>query len=208
MKKEDMYNSISNIRKDFLEEAEGYHAARKIHWKRWIAAAACFVLLLCAALPMFPGNETANPFVITAYAMDENGELTGTPIEISQGAPMTQIELSTGKGGFLFSIDLEDKNEESQMLPFALEEGSRSAEIEEVIEKYTEATGKAYFYFIPDDEVNEDGAILSVAYGFTKPDKSVVVYDIQIIKDNGVFTAKLMDVTQYSNEMEWVAEQD
>lgn len=196
MKKEDMYNSISDIRKEFLEEAEGYHATR-IHWKRWIAAAACFVLLLCAALPMFPGKESVNPFVITAYAMETDGEVTGTPIEIDQSAPMTKIELPNGMGGFLFSVDLEDKNAESQMNPFVLVEGSRSQEIEYIINNYAEEKGKAYFYFVPDEEVDVNGSIIDVTCGYTTPEGSTVYYVLQIVKDNDKYTVTLISATSY-----------
>lgn len=199
MKKEDMYNGITGIRSEYLDEADAYKAPNKIHWKRWIAAAACFCLLVAGSISLFPGKEVVSPFVITAYAMEADGELTGTPIEIEQGAPMTQLELSTGLGGFLFSVDLEDKNEESQMNPFVLVEGSRSAEIEEVINRYTEEKGKAYFYFVPDEEANVDGALIDVTFGYTRTDGSGVLYVLQILRDNGVFTAKLMDVTEHPN---------
>lgn len=203
MKKEDMYNAVSGISSDILEKADAYMETRKtpksIRWKGWIAVAACFCLIAAGVISLFPGKKPAAPFMITAYAMEADGEVTGTPIEINQAAPMTQLELSTGMGGFLFSVDLEDKNEESQMNPFILVEGSRSAEIEEVINKYTEEKGKAYFYFVPDEEVNEDGTIIGATLGYTKTDGSGVLYVIQIIKDNGAFTAQLMDVTKYPN---------
>ncbi|MCQ2507146.1 hypothetical protein [Gemmiger formicilis] len=197
MKTEDMYNGISKVRPEFLEEADNYKPVKVFRWKRWVAVAACLCLLVAWTISSLPGEKSVSPFVITAYAMSNDGELIGTPIEIDQGAPMTQVELSTGKGGFLFSVDLEDKNEESQMNPFVLIEGSRSTEIEEVINRYTEEKGKAYFYFVPDEEVNVDGTWISVTLGFTKTDGSGVQYVLQIVKDNGVFNAKLIDVIEY-----------
>ena len=131
--------------------------------------------------------------------MEAGGEVVGTPFEINQTAPMTQLELSSGLGGFLFSVDLEDKNEESQMNPFILVEGSRSSEIEEVINRYTEEKGKAYFYFVPDEEVNVDGTIIDVTCGYTRTDGSGVLYVLQIVNDSGNFTAQLMDVTEHPN---------
>lgn len=203
MKKEDMYNAVSSISPDILDQTDAYMTTKKapktIHWKRWIAVAACFALMLCASIPLFPGKEAASPFVITAYAMEAGGEVVGTPFEINQTAPMTQLELSSGLGGFLFSVDLEDKNEESQMNPFILVEGSRSSEIEEVINRYTEEKGKAYFYFVPDEEVNVDGTIIDVTCGYTRTDGSGVLYVLQIVKDSGNFTAQLMDVTEHPN---------
>lgn len=196
MNKEDMYNGISGISSEYLDEADAYKTPKRVSWKRWIAAAACVCLLVAGSVSLLQGQKPVSPFVMTAYAMGTDGELIGTPIEINHGAPMTQVELSTGKGGFLFSVDLEDKNEESQMNPFILVEGTRSAEIEEVINKYTEKNGKAYFYFVPNEEVDKDGSIIGVRLGYTKPDNSTIIYVLQIIKDNGEFTARLIDVNE------------
>lgn len=203
MKKEDIYNGISGIRSEYLEEADAYKAPKRVHWKRWIAVAACFCLLICAAIPLFDGGNTESPFVITAYAANENGEMVGTPIKINQGAPMTQVELSTGNGGFLFSVDMEDKNAESRMNPITFVEGRPGrAEIEEVIRNYTEKKGKTYFYFVPDKELDADGSVIGVSCGYTKTDGIGVIYVLQIIKDNGTFTAKLMDVKElYPNDI-------
>lgn len=50
MKKEDMYNAVSSISPDILDKVDAYMATKKtsktIRWKRWIAAAACFCLLI------------------------------------------------------------------------------------------------------------------------------------------------------------------
>lgn len=197
MKKEDLYNGISGVCPEFLEEADNYKPVKAFRWKRWAAVASCVFLLVAWTISSLPGEKSVSPFVITAYAMSNDGELIGTPIEIDQGAPMTQVELSTGMGGFLFSVDLEDKNEESQMIPFVLVEGSRSEEIEEVINRFTEEKGKAYFYFVPNEDTTADGTWIGVTFNFTRTDGSGVQYVLQIVKDNGVFNAKLMDVIDH-----------
>lgn len=62
-----MYNGITGIRSEYLDEADAYKAPKRIHWKRWIAAAACICLMMCAAIPLFLGKNISSPFVVTAY---------------------------------------------------------------------------------------------------------------------------------------------
>lgn len=195
MKKEDMYNAVSSISSDILDQTDAYMATKRapktIRWKRWIAVAACFALMLCASLPLFPGKESVSPFIITAYAMDADGEIVGTPIEVDQSAPMTRIELPNGMGGFLFSVDLEDKNAESQLNPFVLVDGSRNEEIEDIINNYTEEKGKAYFYYAPGEAEDVDGNIINVSYTHTEANGAFASYVLQIVNDNGEYTVTL-----------------
>lgn len=52
MKKEDLYNGISGVRPEYLDEADSYKPRKSIHWKRWGAIAACTCLCFCSAVPV------------------------------------------------------------------------------------------------------------------------------------------------------------
>ena len=193
MKKEDMYNGITGIRSQYLDEADTYKTPKRIHWKRWIAAAACFCLLVAGAFSIFPGQTSVSPFVITAYAMETDGEMIGTPIKVNQTAPMTKIELPSGMNVFLFSVDLEDKNARSNIYDL-------SNPVHDIGELYsiTEEKGKNYFFFSPGSTEDVDGSDIGITVISTKNDGSSVSYELRIIRNNGEYTAQLMKVTEYA----------
>lgn len=195
MKKEDMYNGMTGIHSEYLEEADAYKPSKRTHWKRWIAAAACLCLLVAGSVSLFPGQKSVSPFVITAYAMEADGEMTGTPIEINQTAPMTKIELPSGMGGFLFSVDLDDKEAESNVYDMCLDPTVHN-NIEELY-SITEEIGKDYFYFTPNGTEDVDGNIVGITVTSSKTDGSSVAYVLQIINKGGEYTAQLMDVKEY-----------
>lgn len=197
MKKEDMYNAVSGINPDILDRTDAYMAKKNapkiFHWKRWIAAA-CLCLLVAGSISLFPEKKSISPFVITAYAMEADGEMTGTPIEINQTASMTKIELPSGMNGFLFSVDLDDKNAESNVYDLCLDPAVHN-NIEELY-SITEEKGKDYFYFTPVEAEDVDGNIVGITVTSSKTDGSSVSYVLQIINKGGKYTAQLMDVKE------------
>lgn len=82
MKKEDMYNGISGIRQEFLDEADNYKTKKRFQWKRWVAVAACLCIV----------TTLANSFGLGVYAkslLRSFGLYVGTSeIEIGEMIPI------------------------------------------------------------------------------------------------------------------------
>ena len=64
-KREKLYDSLTNVREDFVEEAQGASSAKRPAWVRWCALAACLCLLVAGTVvwkPWGPGeNKPASP---------------------------------------------------------------------------------------------------------------------------------------------------
>ena len=64
-KREKLYDSLTNVREDFVEEAQGATSAKHPAWVRWCALAACLCLLVVGTVvwkPWSPGeNKPASP---------------------------------------------------------------------------------------------------------------------------------------------------
>ena len=64
-KREKLYDSLTNVREDFVEEAQGAASAKRPAWVRWCALAACLCLLVVGTVvwkPWSPGeNKPASP---------------------------------------------------------------------------------------------------------------------------------------------------
>ena len=64
-KREKLYDSLTNVREDFVEEAQAAPSAKRPAWVRWCALAACLCLLVVGTVvwkPWGPGeNKPASP---------------------------------------------------------------------------------------------------------------------------------------------------
>ena len=64
-KREKLYNSLTNVREDFVEEAQAATSAKRPAWVRWCALAACLCLLVAGTVVWKPwsqgGSKPAGP---------------------------------------------------------------------------------------------------------------------------------------------------
>lgn len=202
MKKEDLYNGITGVRQEYLEEADDYKPAKAFRWKRWVAVAACLCLLVAGSNFFFPGQKSVSSFVITAYAMEYDGELVGTPIGQNQTAPLTKIKLasSTTMNGFLFSVEMADKNAMSTVS--ILSDAELTTSKEEVIaaimkEQGVQEKGMHYFYYVPNAELDVDGFIESITVYHSEVDGSSAEFGLLITRESGKYSATLNSLTSY-----------
>lgn len=64
MKKDDLYNAISEINDEYLEEADSYYPKTNISWKKWIAVAASVCLLCGTAVPVLAASDHETAYEI------------------------------------------------------------------------------------------------------------------------------------------------
>lgn len=196
MKKEDIYNAISDIDADILDDVDKYMDSRKARkymgWKIGGIAAACLVLILST---IFFGKDRDSSFAVTAYAVDPNGELNGTPFTLGQTIKMTPIELSSGKSCFLFSVDLIDKNAKSRVHVSSFV-SMGNGEMDEILNRKIEERGKGYFYFLPDEEIDKGVVKMDIYNDYTKADGEEGTYILRIINNSGEFYGQLLNATE------------
>jgi hypothetical protein len=119
--------------------------------RRFVSVAAVFVLLI--GLAGFwewrsgqSGSSMPNPLAV--YAMDLEGNLTSTYLDVEESQELSEIELEIGLHGFLFSCRLDDPKEKSQlhMLNFSSTPTPNGVE---ALYRILEDRGYCYFYFTP-----------------------------------------------------------
>lgn len=59
-KREKLYDSLTNVREDFVEEAQAAPSAKRPAWVRWCALAACLCLLVVGTFVWRPWNQGGN----------------------------------------------------------------------------------------------------------------------------------------------------
>ena len=201
MKKDDMYNGMTGIRSEYLDEADAYKAPKKIHWKRWIAAAACFCLLMCAAIPLFPGKDISSPFVVTAYAASPDDEcMVEGILEKGKQIPISKVETSSGLVGFMFSHNKQDASAPTiafmgSVPAYSEQEVNLSEEqvldIEELLGHASDPT-QAYFFFLPSDSAEPYTMPLML---HDEENNKVYQYEIKIVEKDGSYYAEIAEET-------------
>lgn len=82
MKKEDLYNGISGIRPEYLDEADSYKPRKTIHWKRWGAIAACICLCFCSVVPVLAATNNDFAYELL-YAISPSVAQKLKPVSVS-----------------------------------------------------------------------------------------------------------------------------
>lgn len=107
MKHEKLVYAISNIDEDLITESHTAPETKVLVWKRAMAAAACFVLILSSILLLMPG---ANP-VVTAFG----NKITSDPVVISESNAVSVARLTSKEQSVQFAvplnIELDDKTD-------------------------------------------------------------------------------------------------
>lgn len=119
--------------------------------RRFVSVAAVFVLLIGLAgfWEWRSGqNGSGMPNPLAVYAMDLEGNLTATYLDVEESQELSEIELEIGLHGFLFSCRLDDPKEKSQlhMLNFSSTPTPNGVE---ALYRILEDRGYCYFYFTP-----------------------------------------------------------
>lgn len=153
MNREDMYNGITGIRSEFLEEADKYKSKKVFQWKKWIAVAACVALILSVLVPYMGRDQGAvnSPFVLTVYAAESSNDINLEQVGDKISVPISFFKTESGVSGFVFSYGDEKKGQTST---FAVFNNNKTVEVEPKIGELAGLTamdGKHYIFYIPDE---------------------------------------------------------
>lgn len=184
MKVPRVVKAMEYIDDNLISDANTYKPKKQRFFRsrRWIAAAACLAVF-AMALGIFPffGDKGASPFVMTAYAMEIDGELTAVEMKkIGEPVVLSKIELENGFDGFLFSIP--SFNEEDISKVTYLSSAESITPPEDTLNDIIKDKGILYFYYIPAE--NEEMPVSFTVY--VNSDGTELDYKIRIEEsDNG-----------------------
>lgn len=107
MRGKEFLDKMDLIDPAFVEAADMKPARKKNTWLKWVALAACFCLILAGVLTLpIPSNQSqpnTSPFVLTAYAMGTDNNLSSAPMIAGESVPISTFEAGNGMTGFVFS---------------------------------------------------------------------------------------------------------
>lgn len=153
MKAPKIVHAMGHINDDLILDAMEKQPVRREgnQVRRLLSVAAVFVLLIgLAGFWEWRSNQGGSgmPNPLAVYAMDLEGNLTATYLDVEESHELSEIELEIGLHGFLFSCRLDDPKEKSQlhMLNFSSTPTPNGVE---VLYRILEDRGYCYFYFTP-----------------------------------------------------------
>lgn len=189
MKNEHILDAIGMINEEAVRDAKVYKHPKSRGWLKIGVAAACLCFLFAGLLPMFNNQPEVSPFVLTAYAMENDGTLTPHVLAQNVSVPLAEIQFEEGVKGFIFSCPLENQNELSRVT-FLSDPAPEMTTKEQygIMEK----KGLQYFCYIPAE--GEDMPITFLVR-INKDSGNYYRYVITINRNGNDFTATLTSQT-------------
>ena len=193
MTRKTISDAVTNINAEYIEKAADFHVTKKrkkIRWGKWIAAAACVCLVLMGILQPFTNQPGASPFVLTAYALDNDNSLSSVVMQEGEKAPVSMFETKNGLKGFVFSHNCADTEKSGTIA--IMSEGDNTTSIDEIVGLAAEQ-GKQYYFYIP---AEEKAAPYSLPLFITDESTNTVVQLTIVIEQNkDGYTARIDDLT-------------
>ena len=192
--------AMGYIDDDLISDAVTYMPKKKspVRWMRWVAVAACFCLVVGLTVPELfkkpaasdsEGNTTIAdakpeegenefgiifPFVLTAYAMESDNNVTTTLLQEGESVPVSLFETESNTKGFVFSYDITTPGQTSSVS--VMTEGEFPGIIYEIAGMEMDKN-KNYIYYIP-EQSKTTPYFLMIPYSDIEKD---MVYEYHII---------------------------
>ena len=194
-----LYDATARIDEDILNNVidNPKKVSKKTMWTKIIAVAACLCLLFGIGFPLFNNNKQPifSPLAIYACAKDEDG-LSRHILNKNEGIKLKKIELGNDFDGFMFAVELEDKNQMSEV--HYLTYKTFPEKPDEEIYALMNEKGLRYFYFIPDPALDKDGFAESFTVMVTSQDTGAAVeYGLLLTRDAGEYTITLISIKSF-----------
>lgn len=198
MTRKTISDAVTNISAEYIEKAADFHVtkkSKKIRWGKWIAAAACVCLVLMGILQPFSHQPGASPFVLTAYALDNDNRLSSVVMQEGEKAPVSMFETESGLWGFVFSYTTDDFEQPISISIVNEDQQLTADEKIEAISGIEMDNTQKYIFFIPPQN---ETAPYRVPFTIQDEDNNTVLLLTLLIEqsENG-YTSRIYEMTSY-----------
>lgn len=203
MNPEKMMDAISEISDKYIEKYAVVEPVkhdrlnhiviqRKWFYRLCACLAAVIAIAVCIGIPIRNNTFPQHPFILTAYALDNNNTVIAQDMKVSIQIPITPLEVDDGSKGFLFSIDCAS---DSPVLTAVTGDESKygdnfSAEISGV----NLEAGKHYFFFA--GKVIDNFEDVTFSYTDTETGSTFEIC-IRIAKQSDGYSASLQELKTF-----------
>lgn len=195
MKTKTFSNALGEIGDKYITEANEYTAEKKMHRWNWrtIAAYVAVIALIAGAIPFLNNGPAVSPFVLTAYALENDNTVSAAVMMEGENIPVTMFESNNGVWGFVFSHEAENPTD---YVSISIMTAGQQVTVDEQI---TAINGleldneQIYTFFIPPQD--ETGPF---NLPFTMEDEStnqIAMLHVVIEQSEGGYVARVDEVT-------------
>ena len=201
MTRKTISDAVTNINAEYIEKAADFHVtkkSKKIRLGKWIAAAACVCLVLVGILQLFTKQPGASPFVLTAYALDNDNSLSSVVMQEGKSVPVNLFETESGLWGFVFSYAADDPEQPTSVSIMNADQQSVETEHIKAISGLEIQQGKNYVFYIPPQD---EAAPYSLSLFITDESTNTVgQLDIVIEQSEDGYTARIDKLTTHERK--------
>lgn len=202
MKSNELLDLIGEVQDEYILDAQAPVRRGRASWVKWVAVAACLCIAFMGLIPLFGDHES--PFVLTAYALDDDNSLLSLKMEEGQSVPISTFVAGNGMEGFVFS----HKSRESEKAPlvsiiridfspYIMADSFKSTSAEEIekINLIDMKKTQQYIFFVPSEG---ESAPYSLTISVYDEDASTAVnLSIMIKYDEGGYSAEIVKINSY-----------
>lgn len=200
MKTKTFINALGEIGDRYITEANEYTAVKKKRrlYRRVFAACAAVAALVFGAIPFLNGGaSSAAPFVLTAYALEDDNTLSSAALSEGDTIPVSLFETESGLWGFVFSYDAGDPNQPASIMIISADlqsTGTPADNIKDICGLEIEQ-GKNYLNYIPPQNEPEPHVF---TFPITAESADTVIrFNIVIEQSGDGYTARIGEITTY-----------
>lgn len=191
-------DAMGEINEKYINEVFNFKKrSRKSYWIKWGAVAACLCLVLAGILPLF-NQSGGSPFMLTAYALENDSSLSAVSMKEGENIPVSLFEANNGLWGFVFSHAADDPE---QPISVSIVNADQQFTVNEKIETISglkmDGTQK-YVFFIPPQ--NETGPYSLPLTMHDKKTDSVALLTVVIEQTEDGYTARIDELTTYERK--------
>lgn len=148
-------DAMGEINEKYINEVFNFKKrSRKPYWIKWGAVAACLCLVLAGIFPLF-NQSGGSPFMLTAYALENDSSLSVASMKEGENIPVSLFEANNGLWGFVFSYAADDPEQPISVSIFNADQQFMVDEKIETISGLEMDSTQKYVFFIPPQNETE-----------------------------------------------------
>lgn len=182
-------DALGEINEKYINEVFNFKKRRrKPYWIKWGAVAACLCLVLAGIFPLF-NQSGGSPFVLTAYALENDDSLSAVAMQEGENIPVSLFEADNGLWGFVFSHAADDPEQPISISILNTDQQDMTTErIKAISGLEMDSTQKYVFFIPPQDEAGPYSLPLTMHDEYTN---TVALLTVVIEQTTDGYTARI-----------------
>ena len=210
MKAYELLEVIGEAQDSYLLDAKAHKKKTAHVWVKWVAITACLFLVLVGTVALFnpsnPSQPGTSPFVLNAYAVGVDNDLSAVPMTVGESVPVSTFEAGNGMIGFVFSSKTDNQKQtvsisivSADFSSYIMSDSWKSTTSESIeeIKRVDAQKTQSYIFVVPSK--GEEPPYSLEMYIHDEASSTLVLLTLVIEQQDGGYTAKIEAVHEYES---------